>query len=404
MRETWRWFGPEDEIQLDEIVQTGARGIVTALHHVPTGAVWTPGEIAARKRLVEGPPDRPTGLSWDVVESLPVSEDIKTQTGDCAAHLAAYRQSLEHLAAAGVAVICYNFMPVLDWTRTDLAHPVPGGGTAMHFELADFVAFDLFTLARPGAAEDYPEALRAEAERRHAARPDAARAQLARNILAGLPGAAEHWTIADVRTALAAYDGLDAARLRRHHADFLAEVVPTAERLGLRLCCHPDDPPFPLLGLPRIVSTEQDYAKLIEAVRSPANGITLCTGSLGVAPGFDPAGFVARLGAHVHFVHLRNTRRGPMRGGRCSFTESAHLDGDSDMVATIRALAGEERRRAEGGRADTQIPMRPDHGHALLSDRDRPMMPGYPLVGRMRGLAELRGVMAAVAPGAALPR
>ncbi len=395
MRETWRWFGPADEIAIPEIVQTGAQGIVSALHHVPTGAVWTPDEIARRKAEIEGPAGARTGLTWDVVESLPVSEAVKTQTGDWRAHLVAYRESLANLAAAGVRVICYNFMPVLDWTRTDLAHPVPGGGTAMHFELADFVGFDLFTLARAGAEADYPEELREEAARRHAARSEGEQAKLARNIVAGLPGAAEHWDIEDVRAALAAYDGIDVARLRAHLDTFLAEVVPTAERLGLRLCCHPDDPPFPLLGLPRIVSTEDDYAHLVEAVPSPANGITFCTGSLGVAPDFDPVRFVERLGPHIHFVHLRNTARGPMRGGRCSFTESAHLAGDTDMVATIRALVAEERRRAAEGRGDAVIPMRPDHGHALLSDLQRPMMPGYPLIGRMRGLAELRGVMAA---------
>lgn len=397
MRETWRWFGPADEIRIAEIVQTGAQGIVSALHHVPTGAVWTPDEIAARKRQIEGPPDASTGLTWDVVESLPVSEAIKTQTGDWRAHLDAYRQSLANLAEAGIGVICYNFMPVLDWTRTDLAYPVPGGGTAMHFELADFVGFDLFILARPGAEGDYPDDLREEAARRHAARPEAGQVALARNIVAGLPGAAEHWSLDDVRAALAAYDGIDPDRLRANLTDFLSEVVPDAERLGLRLCCHPDDPPFPLLGLPRVMSSEADYARLVAAVPSPANGITLCTGSLGVAPDFDPVSFVERLGPHIHFVHLRNTARGPMRGARCSFTETAHLAGDTDMVGTIRALVAEERRRKAEGRTDAQIPMRPDHGHALLSDLDRAMMPGYPLIGRMRGLAELRGVMAACA-------
>lgn len=398
MRETWRWFGPADEIAIPEIVQTGAQGIVSALHHVPTGAVWTPEEIARRKAEVEGTAEAPTGLTWDVVESLPVSEAIRTQTGDWRAHLDAWRDSLAHLAAAGLRVICYNFMPVLDWTRTDLAHPVPGGGTAMHFDLVDFAVFDLFLLARPGAAEDYPDDLREEAARRHAAMDAPDRDKLARTIVAGLPGAAEHWTLEDVAAALDAYRHVGPDRLRRHLADFLSEVVPTAERLGLRLCCHPDDPPFPLLGLPRIVSTEADYALLVESVPSAANGITFCTGSLGVDPGFDPVRFVERLGPRIHFVHLRNTRRGPMRGGRCSFTESAHLAGDTDMVATIRALTAEEGRRASEGRADAVIPMRPDHGHALLSDLDRPMMPGYPLIGRMRGLAELRGVMAACAP------
>jgi len=395
MRETWRWFGPADEIKIHEVVQTGAQGIVSALHHAPSGAVWTPDEIARRQREIAGPPEAPTGLSWDVVESLPVSEAIKTQTGDWRAHIDAYRESLHNLAAAGIRVICYNFMPVLDWTRTDLRAPVPGGGTAMRFDLTDFAAFDLHILSRAGAAEDYPEALRAEAARRFAAMDAVAAEDLARNIVAGLPGAADHWTLDDVRGALARYDGIDADRLRANLFDFLAEVVPTAEALGLRLCCHPDDPPFALLGLPRIMSTEDDYAALVAAVPSPANGITMCTGSLGVDPGFDPARFVARLGAHIHFVHLRNTAREALHMGRCSFTESAHLGGATVRAASLRALRAEAARRTAEGRADAQIPMRPDHGHALLADLDRPVMPGYPLIGRMRGLAELRGVMAA---------
>ena len=399
MRETWRWFGPADTIAIAEIVQTGAQGIVSALHHIPTGAVWPKADIAQRQRDIEGPPDAPTGLTWDVVESLPVSEAIKTRTGDFRDHIAAYCQSLHHLAEAGIAVICYNFMPVLDWTRTDLRAPVPGGGTAMRFDLIDFAAFDLHILARDGASADYPPGVQDQAAARFAAMDAPTADGLARNIVAGLPGSADHWTLADVRGALARYDGIDAARLRANLFAFLAEVVPVAEALGLRLCCHPDDPPFALLGLPRIMSTTADYAELVAAVPSPANGITLCTGSLGVDPGFDPVAFVERLGPHIHFVHLRNTLRETLHRGRCSFTESAHLAGDTDMVATIRALMAEQRRRTAEGRADAIIPMRPDHGHALLSDLDRNMMPGYPLIGRMRGLAELRGVMAAVAVG-----
>ncbi|MEQ8368301.1 MAG: mannonate dehydratase [Roseicyclus sp.] len=398
MRETWRWFGPADEISIPEIVQTGAAGIVSALHHVAPGQVWTTTEIARRKHEVEGAPDAPTGLTWDVVESLPVSEAIKTQGPDMAAHVAAYRESLRSLADQGIGVVCYNFMPVLDWTRTDLRARVANGGTAMRFDLVDFAAFDLCLLARPGAEHDYPGALREAAQGRAAALGDAAKTALVQNIIAGLPGAAEHWTLDDVRAALSAYDGLDAARLRANLTDFLAEVVPTAEELGLRLSCHPDDPPFPLLGLPRVVSHVEDYAELVACVPSPANGITFCTGSLGVAPGFEPVDFIERLGAHIHFVHLRNTvRDGGIHAGRSSFTESEHLKGDTDMVATIRALLAEEARRAEEGRTDAQIPMRPDHGHALLSDLTRPVMPGYPLIGRLRGLAELRGVMAALA-------
>jgi len=397
MKETWRWFGPDDEIGLEEIVQTGASGIVSALHHVPTGAVWSPGEIARRKHLIEGPPNAPTGLTWDVVESLPVSEAIKTQGGDWRDHVAAYTQSLHHLAEAGIKVISYNFMPLLDWTRTQLAAPVARGGTAMRFDLTEFAVFDLHVLQRPGAAQDYPEEIREAARQVHREAGNDLARHLIGTILAGLPGAAEHWTLEDVRDVLATYEGIGEDRLRANLAAFLEQVVPTAEALGLRLCCHPDDPPFPLLGLPRIVSTEDDYAALVAAMDSPANGITMCTGSLGVLPDFDPVRFVERLGAHIHFVHLRNTRRETLHMGRCSFTESAHLAGDTDMVATIGALLVEEARREAEGRMDAAIPMRPDHGHAMLSDLDRPMMPGYPLIGRMRGLAELRGVMAAVA-------
>lgn len=397
MKETWRWFGPEDDISIAEIRQTGARGIVSALHHMPPGAVWSVAEIEARQREVAADE---SGLNWDVVESLPVSEAIKTQGPDMAAHLDAYRTSLENLARCGIEVVCYNFMPVLDWTRTELRRALPRGGTTMAFDLIDFAVFDLFELRRAGAEDDYPEEIGAEAQQRHLAMEPDERAALASNIVAGLPGAAEHWTTEDVAACLATYDGIGPDRLRAHLVDFLSEVVPTAERLGLRLCCHPDDPPFPLLGLPRVMSSTDDYALILEAVDSPANGATLCTGSLGVAPEFDPVEFVSRLGSKIHFVHLRNTRRdGPAAGARVSFHEDNHLAGDTDMVATIRALLAEEARRRDAGRADAEIPMRPDHGQSLLSDLDRPSMPGYPLIGRLKGLAELRGAMAALSTG-----
>ncbi len=393
MRQTWRWFGPADEITLPEVRQTGAEGIVSALHHIPTGEVWDRGEIALRKAMIEA--TKP--LTWDVVESLPVSEDIKTQTGDYKAHIEAYRQSLQNLAEHGLRVVCYNFMPVLDWTRTRLAAPLANGGTAMRFDLVDFVVFDLFLLNRVGAEEDYSEFLQDAARKRWRELDNEARARLASNIVAGLPGANDRWTLDDVAAKLTAYDGFTPLRLKQHLFDFLSEIVPTAEDLGIRLCCHPDDPPFPLLGLPRIMSGLQDYSELIDAVTSPANGITFCTGSLGVSPDFDPTEFVESLGSHIHFVHLRNTMRsGLSDGDRHSFFEAEHLGGNTDLVATVQALMNEEARRRSNGRTDWQIPMRPDHGQALLSDLDRPMMPGYPLVGRMRGLAELRGIMAAM--------
>ncbi|WP_071673215.1 mannonate dehydratase [Nioella nitratireducens] len=397
MKQTWRWFGPADEISISEIRQTGAEGIVSALHHVAPGEVWTPGDIATRQRQIAHPQCIESGLGWDVVESLPVSEAIKTQTGPLRPHLDAYRESLRNLAAAGISTVCYNFMPVLDWTRTDLAAATPNGGRMMAFDLVEFCLFDCFLLGRSGAEADYPDTLRAQAADRHAGMSDAAKAALANNIVAGLPGANDNWTLEDVRAHLGTYQGIGSDRLRGHLVDFLSEVVPTAEELGLRLCCHPDDPPFSLLGLPRVMSSEDDYARIMAAVDSPASGITLCTGSLGVAEDFNPVRFIERLGSRIHFVHLRNTRRaGPAAGDKHSFHESEHLDGDTDMIATIRALLAEEARRKTEGRADWQIPMRPDHGQSLLSDLDRPVMPGYPLVGRMRGLAELRGAMAAL--------
>jgi len=393
MRQTWRWFGPADPIRTEDIVQAGAAGIVTALHHVPNGMLWTEAEIARRQAEVARRSDgAPSGLTWDVVESLPVSEDIKKQRGDWRAHVAAYKTSLEHLARAGIAVICYNFMPVLDWTRTDLRWRRPSGATCMRFDLADFAAFDIHLLQRPGAAQDFAPEVVDHAARRHAAMDDCARRALADSITMGLPGSTEAMDMAAVRAHLAEYGGIGPDRLRAHFIDFLDQVVPVAERLGLRLCCHPDDPPFPLLGLPRIMSTADDYAAILSAVDSPANGMTLCAGSLGARPDNDLPGMIDRFGPRVHFLHLRNVTR---EGGAAiagSFFEDEHLEGGTDMVAVIAAVLREEARRRAEGRADAEIPMRPDHGQEIVSDLDRPGQPGYPLVGRLRGLAELRGV------------
>lgn len=398
MRQTWRWFGPADVVPLSAVRQAGAQGIVTALHHVSTGQDWTADEIRKRQDIVSGAGGAPTGLTWDVVESLPVSEDIKRQTGAWREHIASYKRSLTALAEAGLQTICYNFMPVLDWTRTDLRYVVSHGGQAMRFDLVDFAAFDLHVLARPAAATDYGDAIKDEAAARHAAMTDADRKALAANLTAGLPGAADGWTLDGLREQLALYDNIDADRLRRHLVDFLSEVVPTAEQLGIRLCCHPDDPPFPLLGLPRIVSTEADYRFMLDAVDSPANGVTLCSGSLGVRPDNDLPGMAERLGPRIHFVHLRNVRRqAPVDGLRRSFFEDEHLAGETDMVATIAALQAEEARRRAEGRLDAEIPMRPDHGQDILDDIGRGAQPGYPAIGRLKGLAELRGVMTALA-------
>ena len=398
MKQTWRWFGPQDLVSIDDIMQAGAEGIVTALHHVPTGEVWTAEDIAQRQSEVATMRDRaPSGLTWDVVESLPVSEDIKKQKGNWRAHLDSYRASMENLARAGIEIICYNFMPVLDWTRTDLAWRLPNGATCMRFDLTDFAAFDLHVLQRPDAAGDYDEDLREEAARRFASMPQAARDELARNVVFGLPGAAENFSLEDVREHLAEYASISEDRLRQHLIDFLAEVVPTAERLGLRLCCHPDDPPFPLLGLPRVMSTEAQYKAVMDAVDSPANGITLCSGSLGARPDNDLPGMMKRLGDRVHFLHLRNVRRetAEIRG---SFHEAEHLGGGTDMVALVEAVLKEEARRRAEGRRDWSIPFRPDHGQDILDDLGRRAQPGYPSIGRLKGLADLRGIIAALEP------
>ena len=396
MRHTWRWFGPGDLVSVDDMMQAGVQGVVSALHHVPTGTVWTDAEIAKRQAVIGRMTDgSPSGLRWEVVESLPVSEAIKTQTGDWRDHIAAWKTSMAALARAGIEVICYNFMPVLDWTRTDLAWRRPTGATCMRFDLHDFAAFDIHILARPGAAEDFPEDVVDEAARRFAAMPDARRRQLAENVVFGLPGAAERLTLDDVRTLLASYAPLNAARLRAHFHDFLEQVAPAAQELGLRLCCHPDDPPFPLLGLPRIMSTEADYAERIAAVDLPANGITLCSGSLGARPDNDLPGMMDRLGDRVHFLHLRNVR---VEGDRVmnSFFEDEHLVGGTDMVALIAAVLRQESARRAAGRTDAQIPMRPDHGQDILDDLKRKGQPGYPAIGRLKGLAELRGVETAL--------
>jgi len=396
MKQTWRWFGPADLASIDDVVQAGAEGIVTALHHVPNGVVWTPEEIAKRQELVRHRKDgSPSGLEWDVIESLPVSEDIKKQKGAWREHVANYKTSLHNVAAAGIETICYNFMPVLDWTRTALRWQLPNGGSCMRFDINDFAAFDIHILERPGAEGDYSNAITDEAARRFAALDEAGKKQLARNVTMGLPGSTESMTLDDVRAHLGEYGQISADQLRQHFVDFLSEVVPVAEDLGLRLCCHPDDPPFALLGLPRIMSTAADYSRILDAVDSPANGMTLCSGSLGARPDNDLPAIMDQFGPKVHFIHLRNVKRdtADLVG---SFFEAEHLGGDTDMVALIAAITSEERRRKAEGRADWQIPMRPDHGQDILDDLNRRSQPGYPTIGRLKGLAELRGVMTAL--------
>lgn len=396
MKETWRWFGPMDLVSIDDILQAGAAGVVSALHHVPAGAAWTTAEISKRQAEIAKTGDgSPSGLRWEVVESLPVSEEIKKQTGAWRDHISAYKESLHALAEAGLEVICYNFMPVLDWTRTDLAWRLSNGATCMRFDLTVFAAFDLYILQRPGAAEEYPEDVRETATKAYADMTSDDKAAVARNVVFGLPGAAESYSLADVRAHLAEYIGMTEETLRSHLVDFLSEIVPLAERLGLRLCCHPDDPPFPLLGLPRVMSTEAQYRKVMEEVPSAANGITLCSGSLGARPDNDLPGMMERLGDRVHFLHLRNVRRETPQT-RGSFHEADHLGGDIDMVALIASVLREEKRRRVAGRSDHIIPMRPDHGQDILDDLNRKAQPGYPSIGRLKGLAELRGITRAL--------
>lgn len=396
MKQTWRWFGPSDEVSIEDIRQAGATGVVSALHHISTGNVWSAEEIEKRRSEIKSTKQgQASGLSWSVVESLPVSEDIKKQSGEWRAHIAAYRESMRNIAGAGIDTICYNFMPVLDWTRTDLAYRLPNGATCMRFDIVDFAVFDIHVLKRKGAAQDFDEQAREAAAQRLAAMSDTDLDQLARNVTCGLPGAAEEFSLEDVRVHLAEYSAINEDRLRTHFIDFLSEVIPLAEQLGLKLCCHPDDPPFPLLGLPRIMSTEANYATMMQAVDSSANGITLCAGSLGARPDNDLPGMMQRLGDRVHFLHLRNVKResGDVRG---SFHEAEHLAGDTDMIALVDAVLSEERRRQTAGRADWSIPFRPDHGQSILDDLTRKAQPGYPAIGRLKGLAELRGVFAAL--------
>ncbi|OLO07031.1 mannonate dehydratase [Salinicola sp. MH3R3-1] len=386
MEHTWRWFGPADPITLGEIRQAGATGIVTALHEIPNGEIWPVAAIAERKRLIES-----AGLTWSVVESVPIHEAIKQGLPAPESYIDNYRQTLANLGQCGIDVVCYNFMPILDWTRTDLAWPLPNGGTALRFDQTAFAAFDLFLLEREGAATDYSETERDAASAYLETLDAAARTQLVDTVIAGLPGTEEHYTLEDFRQALDAYREIDAERLRANLTTFLRAIVPTAEEAGVRLAIHPDDPPRELLGLPRVVSTAEDAQYVLDSAPSPANGLTFCTGSYGVREDNDLVAMAERFAPHIHFVHLRATRR---EANPLSFHEAEHLDGDVDMVGVIGALVSEQRRRQrEGG---DRLPMRPDHGHHLLDDLARDSRPGYPLIGRLKGLAELRGVERAI--------
>lgn len=391
MIESWRWFGPLDKITLPEITQTGASGIVTALHDIPYGEIWPVEIIAARQKMIAD-----SGLlNWMVVESLPIHEHIKRGEGDLTTLFANYRQSMVNLAACGIHTICYNFMPLLDWTRTILDAPVKGGGTALRFDRIEMALFEIFMLEREGAAADYTPAIIDAAKQRFETMTQDDKDRLLASIMAGLPGAYHRYSISQLRDELVKYKDIDHASLRTHYSRFLHEVIPTAAELGMRLCVHPDDPPRDILGLPRIVSNRSDIAWIMDEVDDLANGLTLCSGSLGANPDNDVAQIATEFAARIHFAHLRNVTK----DDDGSFQEAAHLDGDVDMVAVVKTLMHEEKRRQNSGRDDHEIVFRPDHGHELLSDIGRGTHPGYPLIGRMRGLAELRGIVHALAHG-----
>ena len=396
MKETWRWFGPDDPVSLQDIAQAGATGIVTALHHLPAGAIWSEREISLRNReILLSKSYINVDLKWSVVESLPVSEDIKRQSGDWRTHIKNYCISLENLAAAGISTICYNFMPILDWTRTELEWKLPNGATCMRFDLIDFIAFDMFILNRNGACNDYSEDLNLEAKKRFEGMSKETKENLTSNIVSGLPGAAAKFSLKDVKLHLKKYENITERILRTNFVSFLKEVAPVAHELGLRLCCHPDDPPFPLLGLPRIMSTEKDYKIIMDEIPLESNGITLCSGSLGVRAENNLIKMMSRLGDRVHFLHLRNVKRESDMVPN-SFYEEEHLNGNTDMVSLIRAILEEEKRRRKNKRNDWSIPFRPDHGHNILDDLKRKSKPGYPAIGRLKGLAELRGILTAL--------
>lgn len=384
MKQTWRWFGPEDSVTLAHVRQAGATGVVTALHHLNDGRAWPDDEIVKRKAIIEQ-----AGLTWSVVESIIVHEDVKTRTGRYRELIENYKTSIRAVARAGIKTVCYNFMAITDWTRTDLEYPMPHGGTALRFDIVEFCAYDVFILKRAGAEADHPPQRIEDARVRLRQMSATDLARLERNLIEWVPAREFVYDRQSLNRMLDVYKELSTEGFRANLFEFLGEIIPVAEEAGIKMAIHPDDPPFPLFGLPRIVCQASDARALLAAVKSPSNGLTLCTGSYGANPQNDLVAMTEEFAADIHFAHLRNVTK-EVDG---SFHEAEHLDGDTDMVAVTSKLMSEERRRRNEGREDWEIPMRPDHGHAIVDDIGKKVNPGYSCIGRLKGLAELRGIM-----------